>query len=75
MIIPLSNLKKGTKAKIHSFCDSLEDSKKLLSLGVLPGDYIEITGKLPFGPISLKHREHSFFALRRTHASKILVEV
>jgi len=48
---------------------------KLLSLGVLPGDVVQILGKAPFnGPITIKHKSETFFALRRKEASTILAQ-
>jgi len=47
---------------------------KLSSLGLLPGDQLIVTGKAPFkGPISVKHGNQTFFAIRFTEAKSILV--
>ncbi|PIK15119.1 MAG: ferrous iron transport protein A [Halobacteriovorax sp. JY17] len=72
----MSRLKIGQKAVIDSFPENSGESLKLLSLGILPGDEIEVTSKaLLFGPLSLKHCNDTFFALRRSHASKIFVRL
>ncbi|ATH06626.1 ferrous iron transport protein A [Halobacteriovorax marinus] len=76
MIKQMSRLKIGEKAIIDSFPENSEESLRLLSLGILPGDEIEVTSKaLFFGPLSLKHCNDTFFAIRRSHASKIFVRV
>ncbi|WP_290733850.1 FeoA family protein [Halobacteriovorax sp. JY17] len=76
MQILMSRLKIGQKAVIDSFPENSGESLKLLSLGILPGDEIEVTSKaLLFGPLSLKHCNDTFFALRRSHASKIFVRL
>ena len=75
MVIQLSNLKSGIKAIIQNYPDNSHEVMKLQALGILPGDQIEIMRRLPFGPISIKHCNNSFFALRRSYASKILVRL
>lgn len=48
---------------------------KFVSLGILPGDKVTIQSKSFFGgPISIKHGEFNFFALRLEYAKKILVK-
>lgn len=76
MQIQMSRLKIGDKAIIDSFPENSKEGLRLLSLGILPGDEVEITSKaILFGPLSIKHCNDTFFALRRSHASKILVRV
>ena len=76
MQILMSRLKIGQRAIIDSYPESSVESLRLLSLGILPGDEIEVTSKsLFFGPLSLKHCNDTFFALRRSHASKIFVRL
>ncbi len=75
MVLPLSSLKSGMKAKIQAYPENSHEVIKLLSLGILPGDVVEIIRKAPFGPISVKHCNNTFFALRRSHAKKILVKL
>jgi ferrous iron transport protein A len=63
----------GDKVTIQDYSDDCQASTKLLSLGILPGDQVQILAKAIFGgPISLRHN-NSFFALRKSHASKISV--
>ncbi len=70
----LSNVKVGMKVKIAEINSDDATQLRLLSLGILPGDTLEVTGRSLFGgPISMKHENGTFFALRRTHASLIKV--
>lgn len=66
----------GQKARLLDFKENESVYLKFISLGVLPGDEIEVLGKAPFGgPISLKHGDDIFFALRRSEAKKIKIEL
>jgi Fe2+ transport system protein FeoA len=48
---------------------------RLLSLGIVPGDQAVIMGRAPFGgPISIRHGETNFLALRRNEAKTIIVD-
>ncbi len=48
---------------------------RFISLGILPGDKLEIQSKSLFGgPISVKHEESNFLALRLDYAKKIVVK-
>ena len=70
----LDAIEVGQSVKIHSLDESNDDHKYLLSLGVLPGDVLKVTAKGTFGgPISCKHENQSFFALRRDYAKKVIV--
>jgi len=70
----LSTIKIGRKVKIENIDGDKNTQLKLLSLGILPGDIIEVTGRgLCGGPISMKHDNGTFFALRRGHAAQIKV--
>lgn len=46
--LKLSHLKIGQRAEIVSFDDN-ELSLKLLEMGCLPGEIVEVTGVAPFG--------------------------
>lgn len=71
----LLEVKVGESKIIKDFSGNQSVYFKLLSLGILPGDQIEIMGCAPFGgPISLKHGSQTFFALRRSEAKQIEVE-
>lgn len=49
---------------------------KFISLGILPGDKVTVQSRSFFGgPISIKHGEFNFFALRFNYAKKILVKL
>lgn len=70
----LSNLKKGQKGIIINWNSDMEYKSILLSMGILPGDEIEVVNKSLFGsPIYFKHGESTFFALRKSQAD--LIEV
>ena len=76
MIIPLDEIEVGQQGTIVEMPKNSSHSMKLLSLGILPGDSIEVTGRALFGgPISLRHSNNTFFALRRSHASQILISI
>lgn len=76
MQVRMSTLKIGEKAIIDSFPENSQEGLRLLSLGILPGDEVEVTSKALFlGPLSLKHCKNTFFAIRRSHANKILVRL
>ncbi len=48
---------------------------RFISLGILPGDKLQIQSKSLFGgPISIKHEESNFLALRLDYAKKIIVK-
>jgi Fe2+ transport system protein FeoA len=76
MVVSLNEIEVGQMATIHDFPENSVEGLKLLSLGILPGDQVRVTGKaILSGPISLKHSNNTFFALRKTHARKILVKL
>jgi len=71
----LSEARIGEKVKISDFKKSLETKSTLISMGILIGDELEVISKSPFGsPISFKHGENSFFALRKNQANLIEIE-
>jgi len=72
----LSNIPIGQKVKILNFKNDLETKLFLMSLGVLPGDEIEVISKSPLGdPIFLKHFDTNFFTIRKNQAKFIEVEL
>lgn len=76
MFVSLNKVKVGQKGVIQEMPEDSSHSMKLLALGILPGDILEVTGRALFGgPISLKHSSNTFFALRRSHASQILIQL
>ncbi len=71
----LSQVKIGEKVTIISFMKDLETKSTLISMGILPGDELEVISKSIFGsPISFKHGQNNFFALRSNQAKLIEVE-
>lgn len=71
----LSEAKIGEKVRITSFNINLETKGTLISMGIIPGDELEVVSKSPFGsPISFKHGLNNFFALRKNQAELIGVE-
>lgn len=71
----LSQVQIGEKVKIKLIRANLESRSTLAGLGILPGDDIEVVSKSIFGsPISFKHGESNFFALRKNEAAMIEVE-
>ena len=71
----LSQAKIGEKVKIVNFNNKLETKNTLISMGVLIGDDLEVMSKSPFGsPISFKHGDNNFFALRSSQANLIEIE-
>ena len=71
----LSEVKIGEKVKIVNFKKNMETKSILISMGVLIGDELEVMSKSPFGsPISFKHGDNNFFALRSNQTNLIEVE-
>lgn len=72
----LNELKVGMKGVIQELSHENGAHSQLLSLGILPGDEIEIISKAIFGgPISCKHHNNTFFAVRKVYAQEIVVQV
>ncbi len=72
--LKLSEARVGQQVQIDSIEADEHTQLKLLSLGILPGDILEVTGRAIFrGPISLKHSSGTFLALRRFQAGQIQV--
>ena len=71
----LSEVKVGEKVRILGIKKGLEHHSTLLGLGILPGDTLEVTSKALLGsPITIKHGESNFLAIRKFEASFIEVE-
>ena len=72
----LSNASKGDRVKILSIDGSALSQQELFSLGILPGDTIQvISSGFLGGPLALRHEQNTFFALRRDYAGNIEVEL
>lgn len=66
----LSELKSGERGVIHSFTDE-EMSLKLMEMGCLPGDEVQMVFKAPFGdPVCIKVSGYSL-SLRVQEAATI----
>lgn len=69
----LSDLPLGAKAIVHSFTDE-RMSVKLLEMGCLPGEWVEVTNIAPFGdPIAIIVSGYKL-SLRLSEAATILVK-
>jgi len=70
----LAHLRKGEKAVIDSFTDS-EISIKLLEMGCLPGELIQVNNIAPLGcPISITVGGYTL-GLRKAEASSVVVKL
>lgn len=73
-MLPLPELPLGRPAIIASITGSDHLTQRLLELGLLEGDSIEIIGVAPLGdPLEIRVR-HGVLSLRRSEAARILVE-
>lgn len=69
----LSQLEPGKKAKIVSFTDS-ELSVKLMEMGCLPGEEVEVERYAPLGdPMAIRVVGYQL-CLRKTEASVIVIQ-
>ncbi len=70
----LIDLKEGSKCKIKDLTLNKNIKKKLLELGLFPGQEVVVLQKTPFGgPVRLKVKDYCL-ALRRKDADNILVD-
>ena len=70
----LTDLKEGAKCKIRELTLNSDIRKKLLELGLFPGQEVILLQKTPFGgPIRLKVKDYCL-ALRKRDAGNILVD-
>jgi ferrous iron transport protein A len=73
-VLPLPELPLDTPAMIVSITGSDHITQRLLEVGLLEGDAIEIIGVAPMGdPLEIQAR-HGVISLRRAEAARILVE-
>lgn len=71
----IADLKIGQKATLLNLGDDQAIRLKLLSLGILPGDEITLLNRVLFhGPLSIKHGDTNYFALRLKEASHIEIK-
>jgi ferrous iron transport protein A len=70
----MSELKKGQKAVIESFTDD-DLSLKLLEMGCIPGEVIELARVAPFGdPLTISVSGYQL-SIRKEEAATVLVRV
>lgn len=75
MSVTLADIEIGTKVEIVGYEGESLYEFKFISLGILPGDHVEVQSKSLFGgPISIKHGDFNFLALRKDYAQKIIVK-
>ncbi len=70
----LSQMKEGKKCRIKELKFPPEMKKRLLELGLFPGQTVEVIQDAPFGgPVKIKVKDYCL-ALRRNEAELIEVE-
>ncbi len=69
----LANLPAGEKGIIKAFCDDSAGSK-LVSVGILPGSFVELVRKAPLGGGWYVKVDGQTFALRQEEATCIVIE-
>lgn len=69
----LANLPTGEKGIIKAFCDDSAGSK-LVSVGILPGSFVELVRKAPLGGGWYVKVDGQTFALRQEEATCIVIE-
>ena len=75
MGLTLADIEVGSKVEVVGYEGESFYEFKFISLGILPGDLVEVKSKSLFGgPIALKHGEFNFLALRKDYAKKIIVK-
>jgi ferrous iron transport protein A len=69
----LAELKKGEKARIISFTNQ-EIGSKLMEMGCLPGEIIEVSKTAPLGcPLAIEIAGYEL-SMRRQEAATVLIE-
>ena len=69
----LINLPAGQKGVIKTFCDDCAGSK-LVSVGILPGSFVELVRRAPLGGGWYVKVDGQTFALRQEEATSIVIE-
>lgn len=72
IIVSLSDLKVGERARIISFKSNFEASR-LMTMGILPGEVVKVAQKTVLGTSLFIQSENLRFALRRKEAESIIV--
>ena len=73
MTKPLSSLKPGEEAVIHSVETSPETLHKLMEMGIHPGESIRFIRRSPFGDPCVFELLNTRLALRKSESDKIFV--
>lgn len=74
-IVPMTELSRATRVRVHEIRSSGIMRRRLQDLGILPGAEIEFMRAAPLNdPIELRVG-HAFISLRRIEAERIDVEV
>ncbi|EQC47339.1 FeoA family protein [Bacteriovorax sp. Seq25_V] len=72
----LSLVKKGSKAKVHSFNENLLSKSMMIGLGILPGDTIDLVSESFLGsPLTIRLTDGETVAMRIAEAALINVEI
>ena len=72
-LIPLSQLKVGQRARVQSVEGTDALLQRLLEMGLLEGEEVEVIGFAPLGdPMEIRLRDYRL-SLRRSEAARILV--
>jgi Fe2+ transport system protein FeoA len=73
--VPLDRLKAGQRASIEAVTGDDSLFQRLLEMGLLEGEEIEVVGFAPLGdPMEIRLRDYRL-SLRRQEAARILVRV
>ncbi len=73
-MVPLASLAVGECARIASVAGNATIGQRLLEMGILEGETIELTRVAPLGdPIEIRIRDYRL-SLRRSEAALIVVE-
>ncbi len=71
----LDKVKIGETVKIIRINEGFHNHSTVIGIGIMPGDTLEVTSKALLGsPITIKHGESNFLAIRKFEASFIEVE-
>ncbi len=74
-MVPLDQLAVGQRGRIESFKGDDSLVQRLMEMGLLEGDEIEVVGFAPLGdPLEIRLADYRL-SLRRTEAARILVTV
>jgi Fe2+ transport system protein FeoA len=69
----LDQLKQGEKARVEAVADDGAVGQRLLEMGLLEGEEIEVLGFAPLGdPMEIRLRDYRL-SLRRTEAARVTV--